>query len=470
MDSYLMDTAAWAASQFGECDLGDKRRTDRLVEMAGCVAENPAAGFPKQFGDWGDLKAAYRLFDEDDVTFKAIVAPHWRQTRAVGPGRFLVISDTSDIDFGIHRNIKGLGPTGNGGGYGFLLHSALVVRAGTEEVIGLAGQKVHYRQPAPENENNGQRLKRERESQVWGEVIDLVGPPPEGTQWVHVLDRGGDNFEVYCHCREQHSDWVVRAAQLHRQILTPAGEKTPLKDYIRTLPVAGTYEWKLRARKNQPARTAKLEVRFGRLTMPEPTHKSAYVKAQRPGPIAMSVVWVREVNPPKGTDGIEWVLYTSRPVESFDDARLVIGYYETRWLIEEWHKALKTGCRLEQRQLKTAQRLEAMLGLMCVTAVRLLQLKSVARTEPERPAKNVVPPLWIDMLYAMKKMPGISKDKITVYQFYRSLARLGGFLARKGDGEPGWITIWRGWETLNTMMRGYHLGAELNSEWKAKCG
>jgi Transposase DNA-binding/Transposase Tn5 dimerisation domain len=461
MESFVMETAQWAATQFEECDLGDKRRTRRLVKMAAVMGQNPAAGFPRQLENWSDVKAAYRLFDADDVTFEAVVTPHWRRTRAVGPGRFLVICDTSEFDFGIHREIEGLGPTGNGGGHGFLLHSALVVGAGSEEIVGLAGQKVFYRQPAPKKENTTQRLARDRESQVWGEVIDLVGPSPQGTQWVHVLDRGGDNFEVYCHCRQQQSDWVVRVAQLNRSIQTPAGTSQPVKDYLRTLPVAGTYQLKLRARKQQKARTATLEVRFGRLSMPEPKQKSPYVKSLQPGPIAMAVVWVREVDPPQGVEPIEWVLYTSLPVESFDDAQVIIGYYEQRWLIEEWHKAVKTGCRVEERQLKTAHRLEAMLGVMCVTAVRLLQLKAVARTDPERPARNVVPNVWIDMLFTLKKFPGVSKDNLTVRQFYRGLARLGGFLARKHDGEPGWITIWRGWETLNTMIRGYEIGREL---------
>ena len=132
--------------------------------------------------------------------------------------------------------------------------------------------------------------------------------------------------------------------------------------------------------------------------MLEPAQKSPYVKRLKPGAISMWVVWVHEVDAPPGVEPIEWVLYTSVRVTSFNDALCVIGYYEKRWLIEEWHKALKTGCRVLERQLKTKGRLEPMMALMSVEAVRLLQLKSVARSEPERPTEEVVPELWIAML------------------------------------------------------------------------
>ena len=154
---------------------------------------------------------------------------------------------------------------------------------------------------------------------------------------------------------------------------------------------------------------------------------------------------------PKESKPIRWILLTSLPVRTFEEAWLVIGYYELRWLIEEYHKALKTGCRTESRQLKTAGRLEAFVGLTSVVAVRLLQLKSLARTKPDVPAQRVVPSVWLKMLKLARKNLNRVHD-LTVGQFYREVAKLGGFLGRKGDGEPGWITIWRGWEKLNTYV------------------
>ena len=129
----------------------------------------------------------------------------------------------------------------------------------------------------------------------------------------------------------------------------------------------------------------------------------------------------------------------------------MIEYYELRWLVEEYHKALKTGCRTESPQLKTADRLEAFVGLTSVVAVRLLQLKSIARTNPEVPAQRVIPSVWLKMLKLARK--NLSRvHGLTVGQFYREVAKLGGFLGRKSDGEPGWITIWRGWEKLNVFV------------------
>ncbi len=459
-------TMEWAQQNFGTCELGDKRRTDRLVKVATQVANNPSASFPDQMETWGDLKAAYSLFDCEDVTFQEVASPHWELTKQRTAGRYLVIGDTTELDFGRHRNVPGLGPTGNGSGSGFLLHNALMVDAESEEIIGVAGQTIHYRPEkkktkSKKKENSAQKLRRKRESDVWGEVIDQVGLPPEDVQWIHVLDRGGDNFEVYCHLLEQRSDWVVRAGRLNRYVLAGPDEKRmKLSDYLPQLELLGTYELSLRARPKQPARTAKLEVRVGSIKMPVPHHKSPWVRQLNPQPIAMNVVYVVEVDAPADATPICWVLLTSLPAKTFAQAWTVIEYYELRWLVEEYHKALKTGCRVLDRQLKTAGRLEAMVALMSVAAVRLLRLKSLARTSPDIPAQRVVPGVWLQMLKLARK--GLDRvHDLTVGQFYREVAKLGGFLGRKGDGEPGWITIWRGWEKLNNLVKAASLVSRL---------
>jgi hypothetical protein len=198
--------------------------------------------------------------------------------------------------------------------------------------------------------------------------------------------------------------------------------------------------------------------------MPFPKEKSPYLKSLSGLPIAMWLVHAVEVDPPRGVEPIEWVLITSLPVESFDDAWRILGYYEKRWLIEEWHKALKSGCRVECRQLKSKEGLEKIAGLLSVVAVRLIQLKSAARTTPDRPAGQIVPLRWIKMLLAARKRSRLTVA-MTIREFYREVAKLGGFLGRNSDGEPGWITIWRGWQQLYLLVR----GAELADEIK-KCG
>ncbi len=461
MEPIVLDAQGWAESQFGTAVLGDARRTKRLVRLAAQIASDPSGSLPMQTGSWNDLRGAYRLFDSDPVTFEAVASPHWELTKKT-PGKiFLIIADTTEIDYGYDSAAEGLSPVGKGVGRGFHLHSGLMVSPDDERIIGLAGQLIHHRHDVPKGETRTERLKRDdRESQIWCNLTKLIGPPPPATTWIQVADRASDDFEFFYHCREIGHEWVARVKNKHRIIQTPEGEQHTLSEYVKTFPELGCYTIKIRARGGQKARTAKVVVSVGTIIMPIPKLKSPFLKQVKPEPIHMRVVSARELNPPPGVEPIDWVLYTSLPVENLDDAMKVIGYYEKRWLIEEWHKVLKTGLQVEQRQLKTSARLESMMALMSVTAVRLFQLKGEARTSPERPALEVVPPEFVTMLTASRKRdltPGQ-----TVGQFFRELAMLGGFLGRKGDGEPGWITIWRGWNKLQTMMRGVEAFIQAN--------
>jgi hypothetical protein len=187
---------------------------------------------------------------------------------------------------------------------------------------------------------------------------------------------------------------------------------------------------------------------------------SRYVRERDIQEILMWVVEAREVNPPKGQKPLRWVLLTSEEVGGFDDAWRVIEWYEKRPIIEEYHKCLKTGCRVEERLYRTGDRLAPVIGMLSVLSVRLLQLKTVARRDPEQPAERVVPRAW---LAAVRLLLKPRRPLKTVREFFRGLAQLGGFLGRKGDGEPGWQTIWRGLEKLLLCLR----GAEI---LKGKCG
>jgi hypothetical protein len=453
MEPFTLDAQIWAETQFSTADLHDKRRTDRLVYLATQVTADPSGSFPEQTESWNDLRAAYNLFDCKEVTFQAIASPHWELTKKTKAEFLLIIADTTEIDYGPRRKIAGVSPVGSGIGQGFHLHSGLMVSAEEDRVYGLAGQLIHHRQPAPEGETRTERLKRDdRESQIWSELVNQIGSPPSGTRWVHVVDRGADDIEFFYSCQQTETDWVARAKHMTRKVITPEGGNTSLKSYIHKLAEVGSFTLKLRARPKQPARTAKLVVCFGMLKMPTPILISPSLKKAKPEPIPMWVVWVREVETPQGVDPIEWVLYTSLAVGNFDDAMSIVSHYEKRWLIEEWHKVMKTGLRVEARQLKTSARLEAMMGLMSVAAVRLFQMKAEARTAPDRRAEEIVPPKYVRALKAIRKMK--ASTELTVGQCFREIAKLGGFLGRRSDGEPGWITIWRGWDKLQTMVRG----------------
>lgn len=443
----ILETQEWAKQQFGTCDLGDVRRTRRLVQFAAQATAAPDSSTPGQTEKWCDLKAAYRLIDNEHVTFAAIAEPHWQQTRRPPTGTYLISCDTTEVEFGATNQATGLGPLGGGFGRGFLLHSGLMIDPATEAVMGMAGQKIRYRKPAPKNESRTLQLARDRESRVWGELIDQIGSPPDGVRFVDLCDRGGDNFEVYCKLLLNRHDWVVRARDLHR-IVQSQEQEMPLSCFLDSLPLAGTYELSYRSHAHG-SRTAQIEVRFGTLMMPAPRQRSPWLREVGITLMSMNVVEVREVNAPAGVEPLRWVLLTSLPVTTFEEAWQVIEYYEKRPLVEEFHKALKTGCRVEERQYETSERLEAITGLLSVIAVRLLQLRSAARETPELAAEKVVPRHWVTVL---RRLRG-SRRIVTVREFFRELAGLGGHLLRKGDGEPGWITLWRGFEKLHLAVR-----------------
>lgn len=456
MATVLLDPESWAQQQFSTCKFGNKRRTNRLVRFAVQCAEKPDASTPRQAENWADCKAAYRLFNQAKVTFDAVTAPHRvNALAAMRDGVWLILNDTTELNFGYLREIEGIGRVGTESGRGFFLHTALAVRADGTEMAGAVAQDL-YKRPLSKIKRVSsfeRKKKRSRETDVWGRVIDEVGPSPNGVRLIHVCDRGADNFDVYCHTVTQRVGWVIRAAQLQRQVRDEQQHSVRLDEAISRSTCLGTYELEVKANKDQPARTAHMEVRTTRIVMPRPkAGVSQYARATKIVGIPMWVVETRETSSvPKGVKPLRWVLLTSEEVTTFEQAWKIIDYYERRPLIEEYHKCLKTGCQVERRLYRKARRLEAVIGLACVLSVRLLDLKQVARKDPERPAAQVVPKRWIEALPRVLRRP---KKIKTVREFVRALASLGGFLGRKCDGEPGWQSIWIGLDLLLACIRG----------------
>lgn len=454
-----IDSEQWVAENFDGCELGDKRRTRRLVKIAENMVAAPEQSLPAQNQQWSDTKAAYRFFANKSVTFDRVAQVHWQQTRQTKPGRYLLICDTTDIDHYWHQATTGLGMLGDGKGRGMQLHSCLMYDCSNRQIHGIGGALVGYRKHKPKNETKMQRLNRQRESDMWGKLVDQVGSEPDGSQWIHVWDRGGDNFEAMCHIRLTGNDWVIRAAQLHRNVFTEDGRKMPLSKAINEARLLGSYELELRSRPGVAARRAKIEVSVVRVNYPRPSQNSKWVKQCGITELTMNVVIVQEVDVPKGIKPIRWVLLTSLSVETFQDAWQVIEDYENRWLVEEYHKVMKTGCSLEIHALRDASRLEPLIALVSVIGVRLLQLKLVGRNQPDAKAKSHVPSSWLRALKLAR--PRITLSGMSVYEFFRELAKLGGFLGRKHDGEPGWQTIWRGYQKLQSLLDGMRLAGAI---------
>jgi len=194
-------------------------------------------------------------------------------------------------------------------------------------------------------------------------------------------------------------------------------------------------------------------LRYTMIKMPRPRVQTDWIRKHAPHePLTLWVVELREIDPPKNTQEVRWVLYTTEPVTCVAEAETVIAYYECRPIIEDYHKGLKTGCHVEERYYQTAARLERVTAMLSLLAVRLLQMRTAARKTPDRPACEVAPARWVELLCRTRHKP--NWKEMTIDQFLRQLAGLGGHLGRKSDGAPGWITLWRGLEKFLLILRG----------------
>ena len=449
-----LDPVLWSELEFGECELGHKSRTRRLVSYARQMAEKPDASTPQQTESWSDCKGVYRLFQRSEVTFESVTAVHRQRTRNLKPGKYLVVSDTTELDYGYDSPRCGLGRLTSEKHRGFFLHTALVLKAGDGQVVGVGAQELYTR--SARKKQRVHRVcgrKRASEAEVWGRVIDQVQPQnPEGVELIHVCDRGADNFDVFAHLQTKADSWVIRAAQLTRQIRY-GNRVLKLAEVLKSANVLGSYQVQVRANGKQKGRWAEVDVRTAEVTLLRPREGStAFVMDHDIREIVTRVVEVREVRPPEKENPLRWVLYTREPASTFAEALRVVEYYEQRPRVEDYHKCLKTGLGVERRRYQSRDRLEPVIGVICVQAVRLLQLRDVARNLPNMPAKGFVPQEWQETLQRIRRRPAAMG---TVRDFLRAVAGLGGFLGRKGDGEPGWLTIWHGLETLLTALRGY---------------
>ncbi len=456
MATVAWNAMEWAHQNFDGCDLGNRLRNERLVKIAVQQVAHPDGSIPQQSETWAASKAAYRFFDCEHVSFQKIIAPHCRWTReSCVPGEVrLIVCDTSEMDYTSLHKTNGLGPIGNGRGQGFFVHSALMIDPCHGTIEGLAAQEVFYRKAGKKKKSkDAQRKQADRESAVWGRVIDAVGRPPEGVTFKHVCDRGADDIEVMWRAKFNGCGFVIRVSHLQRKVVTADQRTMSVAEYLAELPAVGaTREVEVQGTKKSPARTAVCTLRYGNVSIPLSKTLTPWLKEHRPDkPLQVGVVELREESPPPGCQAIRWILYTDNPITSEAEANQALGYYELRWTIEEYHKALKTGCAVEARQLQEADRLERAFAVSSIVAVRLLQLKTAARQTPERPARELVPPRWIKVLQTLRERP-LNLD-MTIRDFVRQLAGLGGFLGRKGDGEPGWITLWRGTEKFLLVLR-----------------
>jgi Transposase DNA-binding len=449
----------WAVEQFGSVALGDKRRTQRAVDMAQAMARRPADGVAKQMGDWNGQRGAYRLLDNEGVSHAALSEPHWRETRAKAGESgsvVLMVQDITELDYSAHRATEGLGPIGDHRGVGLMVHNTLAIEPREQRVVGLAYQQVWTRASEAHKgkESRSERLARaDRQSQRWVKAVKAIGTPPPGVRWVHVGDREIDIFPFFEECQTAQADFCIRIKQNRRVGEWSAEDPRYLLDQARQLPALGERRLELPAKPGQAARTANLRVSWQEVSLRSPSN--------RPGDPTTLRAWVVrtwEPSPPKGIEPIEWLLLTSVPVLTLEDALERIDWYSCRWIVEEYHSCLKTGCAMENSQLQHAERLRRLLAFLSILSVRLLQLRDLSRSTPHLLARQVVQGVLVQIIaYRTHTDP----NTMTLAFFWRAVATIGGFPGRKSDGQPGWKRLWHGWLRLLDWAEGVHFGRNL---------
>jgi len=460
---------AWAWREFGQAELGDVRRTRRAVKFAAKMVCEPACSIPRALSNECEIKGAYRLIENDGVSHSGLLSGHVKHASELvrQEKKVLVIQDTTSLNFGER---EGLGPIHNRlASKGMYAHTALAVTYERHEVLGVLDQQVWVREEEkrPRNESGRARKKRERESAVWRRgqerVAEVLGRTGKGTpRVIAVFDREGDIFESFEELERLGHSFIIRATR-NRLLDTEAtgvaaeepGGRRYLLDEVMKAPIRAHKEVTVPARNGRPGRIADLEIRAMEAVVRPPANRE-----RRGESLSLNIVLAVEPHPPAGSDPLIWYLVTREPIITEQDVLEVVRGYEARWLIEEFHMGLKTGCRLEDRQMETRAVLENFLAFATVIAWQMLALRDIARRPESIAAQTVLRPTQLEVLQRLK--PRLPKE-CTAREALRAIATLGGFMNRKGDGEPGWRTLWRGLEKLASIESGYLLALE-------KCG
>lgn len=441
-------------ANFAEAQLGDIRRTRRLVALADALRRHPGGSLPDKLPSPRNLKALYRLCSREEVTHQAVLAPHRAHTQRLWAehGTVLILHDSTELDYSKRKSLVDLGDIGGPGRHrGYICHNSLAVLPEDGSVLGLFNQILHKRVKPPKKETKTQlRNRKSRMSWLW---LEGVAELPGDRRLVDVCDRGADTFEFLEHELNSGRRFVVRSSY-SRRLVPPSSStitKLFLHAHLRAQRAWGKYAINVRALDGMPARKARLSISGAEVRLIPPLAKKGHHGNE---PLTVWALRVWESNPPKGQEPLEWFLLTNELLTSFADARRVVKWYERRWVIEEFHKGMKTGCQVEGLQFTAEERLQPAIALLSVVALTLLQLRDASR-QPDadtKPASHLFSRAYVDVLSAWRNNQ--VGQEMSLASFLMALGRLGGHQNRKGDGRPGWLTLWRGWTKLQIMVEG----------------
>ncbi len=468
-------------SELAGADLGDERLSRRLTRIASMIATAPAESFPQLAGTDGELEGVYRFLSNERVTPDGILAPHIHATHERAGGRdVLVLHDTTAFTFrqGSRVGLGHLHRTSRQGKSGFYGHFAFATTAeGSRRPLGIVGLRTFVRtgDPLTKAVTGHRRFKRaNKESARWPEAaIETSRALPNS---IHVMDREGDSYETYRLLKEASVRFVIRARTGWERKGESGGVRGTFPELAKNTPIRlkRTVELSRRAptkvdvlRKAHPPRkerTAKLLVYATPLQMRCPHHYARGESAYR-GPLAVNVVYVDEPNPPHGQEPVSWMLITNEPIETHHQVERIVDHYRARWTIEEFFKALKTGCAFERRQLESYAALKNALAVFSVIAWRLLLLRAVSRDTPSAPAEAVATARQLRLLRSLKRLDhprvrGVElPEHATAHDVLLAVAKLGGHL--KQNGPPGWQVLGRGYDSLLLLEVGWIARGEM---------
>ena len=465
MEVFVLSTEArdWVVEEWGETDLGDKRRTARLIELATALADAPTASLPEALGSRADQTAAYRFFDNEAIDPDAILAGHHHALRRrLGcVPVVLAVQDTTEFHFAGRTALAGAGPLSNRHGHGFLAHSTLALTP-QRVPLGLIAQQVWGRptDAAPTAPTRKRRPIEHKESYKWlrslQATIQVQAQCPQ-TRFVAVGDREADVYDLFIQDRPEGVDLLVRATQ-NRRVETAEGTLQPLDDHLAALAVATTVDLAIPPRPGQPGRHATMAVRFGRLHIQPPKHRAH----ERLPSVVLWGLEVVETAPPAGCQPLRWRLLTSWPIDSAEAAWEAVEWYACRWGIEVWHKVLKSGCRIEARQLETDARIKRCLAVYSVIAWRILYATMLARTLPDVPATALLDDdEWQALYCTIHDVATPPPQPPPLHTTVAWIGRLGGFVPTKSRPHPGVSALWRGFQHLTDLTKMYRI---LNQE------